>query len=61
MPTASKSGPILVRRYARTRLYDTVRGCYVSVDQLRGWAGQGIAFLVVDNETGADITRVLLA
>ena len=61
MPKAARREPILVKRYGRSRLYDTARGCYVSVEQLRGWSAQGIAFSVIDSETGADVTRVLLA
>lgn len=52
---------ILVKRYARSRLYDTHHRCYVSVEQLRGWAASGIVFTVVDIETGHDVTRILLA
>lgn len=52
---------ILVKRYARSRLYDTLNQRYVSVEQLRGWAAEGVAFSVIDMETGADVTRVLLA
>jgi polyhydroxyalkanoate synthesis regulator protein len=53
--------PILVRRYARSRLYDTVAGRYLSVDDLRQWFKDGVRFEVRDSETGDDITRVLLA
>jgi polyhydroxyalkanoate synthesis regulator protein len=53
--------PILVRRYARSRLYDTVAGRYLSVDDLRQWLKDGVRFEVRDSETGHDITRVLLA
>ena len=59
--TAARVRSILVKRYARSRLYDTANGCYVSVEQLRRWAIDGIAFAVIDTETGADVTRVLLA
>lgn len=61
MPKTRKPEPILVRRYARSRLYDATRGCYVSVEQLREWDASGVAFQVIDAETGADVTRVLLA
>jgi len=61
MSTTAKSAPILVKRYARSRLYDTERGCYVSPDQLREWTSQGIIFAVIDTETGSDITRAFLA
>jgi polyhydroxyalkanoate synthesis regulator protein len=61
MVAAKPSPPILVRRYARSRLYDTVRGRYLTVEDLRRWLRDGIAFQVRDSETGEDITRVLLA
>lgn len=61
MAAARNNPPILVKRYGRSRLYDTARRCYVSVAQLRGWAAEGIAFTVIDTETGLDVTRVLLA
>jgi polyhydroxyalkanoate synthesis regulator protein len=53
--------PKLVKRYARTRLYDTEAACYVTVTQLMDWQARGIAFTVIDVETGQDITKVLLA
>jgi polyhydroxyalkanoate synthesis repressor PhaR len=53
--------PILVRRYARNRLYDTVARRYLTVDDLRQWIKDGVSFQVQDSETGKDITRVLLA
>ena len=61
MSTTPKTQPVLVKRYARSRLYDTTNQCYVSVEQLRSWASRGIVFSVIDSETGADVTRVLLA
>jgi polyhydroxyalkanoate synthesis regulator protein len=61
MPTASKTAPILVKRYSQSRLYDTERGCYVSPDQLREWTSRGIIFSIIDTETDSDVTRVLLA
>lgn len=61
MPAARTTQPILVKRYARSRLYDTANQGYVSIEQLRGWAAKGVTFSVIDTETGADITRVLLA
>jgi polyhydroxyalkanoate synthesis regulator protein len=51
---------ILIKRYARSRLYDTTNRRYVSVDELREWFRIGAAFVVVDVETDADVTRVLL-
>lgn len=53
--------PKLVKRYARSRLYDTQERRYVTLADLRSWAANGVAFLVIDVETGDDITCVLLA
>ena len=61
MRTEAKSQPILVKRYARSRLYDTTNRRYVSIEQLRAWVAAGVAFSVIDAEHGADITRILLA
>jgi len=53
--------PIIIKRYARSRLYEPGRGRYVSMDTLCAWQAKAIAFIVVDSETGEDVTRVLLA
>ncbi len=55
------ASPILVKRYAGTRLYDTSAGRYVSVEDLRRWRRRGIGFIVLDVETGDEVTAVLLA
>ena len=52
--------PKLVKRYARSRLYDTEALRYVTVADLMLWVSKGISFVVIDAETGEDITRVLL-
>ena len=59
--SAASVQPILVKRYARSRLYDTQSQSYVSVEQLRRWAARDVAFSVIDTETGTDVTAVLLA
>jgi polyhydroxyalkanoate synthesis regulator protein len=61
MPSTSDSHPILVKRYARDRLYDTVAGRYLTAADLKTWMARAISFVVIDTETGEDITRVLLA
>ena len=53
--------PKLVKRYARTRLYDTEALRYVTDAVLMLWVSKGISFVVIDAETGEDITRILLA
>jgi PHB/PHA accumulation regulator DNA-binding domain len=59
MSPAQKSQPILIKRSQRSRLYDAANQRYVSVEQLRGWTADRVAFVVLDTETGADVTRVL--
>ncbi len=61
MSAARKSKPVLVKRYARSRLYDTSGQRYVTVEQLRSWMADGVIFFVMDTETGADVTHVILA
>ncbi len=55
------SEPRIVKRYARTRLYDTAAARYVTIGDLRAWLAAGVMFVVIDTETGDDVTRVLLA
>ena len=53
--------PVLVKRDPRSRLFDTAEGRYVSLDELRQWVSDGIAFCVEDLVTGEDVTLALLA
>ena len=59
--SAQQPKPILIKRYARSRLYDPLNQRYVTVGQLQEWAAKGVPFLVQDTETGADVTQVLIA
>jgi polyhydroxyalkanoate synthesis regulator protein len=52
---------IIIKRYGRNRLYQSNVGRYVSVTDLGAWSLKGIAFMVIDVETGDDVTRVLWA
>jgi polyhydroxyalkanoate synthesis regulator protein len=58
----------LIKRYGRARVYHPLSGGYVSsnglagdIDDLREWQREGVAFVVIDVETGENVTRVLLA
>jgi len=57
----ARAGPILVKRYAQRRLYDASALRYLTLADLKDWQQRGIAFVVREAETGADVTRVLLA
>jgi polyhydroxyalkanoate synthesis regulator protein len=61
MTATQQPSPILLKRYARSRLYDTTTARYLTTAELRQWEETGVAFVVVDSETGDDITRILLA
>ena len=61
MLTAAYTDPFIIKRYARSRLYDTANQRYVSVEQLRSWHEAGVAFYLNDTDTRTDVTRVLLA
>jgi len=61
MPEQSLKVPRVIKRYARSRLYDATAGRYRTVEELRRLAVGGVPFTVVDAETGEDVTRVLLA
>ena len=32
-----------------------------SIEELRNWAADGVDFVIIDSESGEDVTRVLLA
>jgi polyhydroxyalkanoate synthesis regulator protein len=52
--------PILVKRYAGSRLYDTSKARYVTIEELREWRYRQIAFEVREAETGDDASHILL-
>jgi polyhydroxyalkanoate synthesis regulator protein len=55
-----EKSPVLVKRYARDSLYDTA-GCYLTIADLRKWAAREVWFVVLDADTGEDITCILFA
>ncbi len=59
--TPSPTAPILVKRYAQSRFYDTDSAKFLTLSELHHWAENGVRFAVVDAETGHDVTSVLLA
>jgi polyhydroxyalkanoate synthesis repressor PhaR len=52
--------PLIVKRYAGTRLYDAVAGVYLSLDDLAQRVADDEDFVVTEAETGEDITRSVL-
>ena len=52
--------PVLIKRYANRRLYDTGRSAYITLDDLAGDLASGRRVKVVDAKTGDDLTRQYL-
>jgi polyhydroxyalkanoate synthesis repressor PhaR len=52
--------PVVVKKYANRRLYNTESSSYVTLDDLAGMVRQGRDFIVFDAKSGDDITRSVL-
>ena len=52
--------PIVVKKYANRRLYNTATSSYVTLDDLARMIKEGGNFVVYDAKTGEDITRSVL-
>ncbi len=60
---AGKKGgdkPIVIKKYANRRLYDTGRSSYVTLDDLCQMVKEGYDFVVYDAKSGEDLTRSVL-
>ncbi len=53
-------GPVVIKKYANRRLYNTQTSSYVTLDHLCEMVKEGIEFEVRDARTGEDITRSVL-
>ncbi|MCB4823998.1 polyhydroxyalkanoate synthesis repressor PhaR [Roseicella aerolata] len=52
--------PVVVKKYANRRLYNTESSSYVTLEDLAGMVRQGRDFVVFDAKSGEDITRSVL-
>src|SRR6476661_7445738 len=62
-PTSDKPGdtqPVIVKKYANRRLYNTATSSYVTLDDLARMIKEGGDFVVKDAKTGEDLTRSVL-
>ena len=57
---APKTPPVVVKKYANRRLYNTEASSYVTLDHLAAMVKEGRDFVVYDAKTGEDITRQVL-
>src|SRR5688572_24340756 len=52
--------PVIIKKYANRRLYNTSTSAYVTLDHLAEMIKTGTDFVVTDARTGEDITRAVL-
>jgi polyhydroxyalkanoate synthesis repressor PhaR len=57
---ASDGRPVVVKKYANRRLYNTATSSYVTLDDLARMIKDGGDFVAYDAKTGEDITRSVL-
>ncbi|NIJ16620.1 polyhydroxyalkanoate synthesis repressor PhaR [Sphingobium vermicomposti] len=58
--TANLSDPVIIKKYANRRLYNTETSSYITLDLLSQMTREGREFVVVDAKTGEDITHNVL-
>lgn len=61
MTQNSKKQPVIIKKYANRRLYNTAISSYVTLDDLCELVKIGEDFVVQDAKSGEDITRSVLA
>ncbi len=59
--TENTGEPIVIKKYANRRLYNTAKSTYVTLDHLAKMVREGQDFVVNDAKSGDDITRGVLA
>ncbi len=58
--TQPSSEPVIIKKYANRRLYDTESSSYITLEHLSAMTRAGREFKVVDAKTGDDITHTVL-
>ena len=59
--TAAGQRPVVIKKYANRRLYNTATSAYVTLEHLAELVKRGVDFVVRDAKTDEDITRSVLA
>ena len=57
---AKSDEPVVIKKYANRRLYNTGTSTYVTLEDLAGMVKTGEDFIVYDAKSGEDITRSVL-
>ncbi|MFZ2997055.1 polyhydroxyalkanoate synthesis repressor PhaR [Sphingobium sp.] len=58
--TVNESEPVIIKKYANRRLYNTETSSYITLDLLSQMTREGREFTVVDAKSGEDITHNVL-
>src|SRR5512141_1586415 len=58
---AKSEEPVIIKKYANRRLYNTGTSTYVTLEDLAAMVKQGEDFVVYDAKSGEEITRSVLA
>jgi polyhydroxyalkanoate synthesis repressor PhaR len=56
----AQTPPVVIKKYANRRLYNTATSSYVTLDDLARMVKDGREFVVYDAKTGEEITRAVL-
>ena len=56
----SEEGPVIIKKYANRRLYNTASSSYITLDDLAAMTRDNVDFQVLDAKTGNDITHSIL-
>jgi polyhydroxyalkanoate synthesis repressor PhaR len=56
----NKGDPLLIKRYASRRLYNTETSDYVTLDDIAGFVREGREVQIIDLKSGDDLTRQYL-
>ena len=60
MAEAKQTSPVVIKKYANRRLYDTGTSAYITLEDLCARVKEGKEFVVVDAKSGQDLTRQVL-
>ena len=58
--SSKAQAPVVIKKYANRRLYNTQTSSYVTLDHLCEMVKEGVEFEVLDARSGEDITRSVL-
>jgi len=58
--SGAETPPVVIKKYANRRLYNTATSSYVTLEDLSRMVKQRAEFVVYDAKTGEDITRAVL-